>query len=104
MIIDADQVPGRRQFLVDSHWHVVVRGLADDLVTDVRHPLILLLVAATLVFAIGAANAVSLVLARVASKEKETSVRRALGATTRRVMQDVAGEDGSAWIAGLWKP
>jgi predicted permease len=95
-----DRVPGRRQFLVESHWHVVVRDLKDDLVQDVRQPLLLLFVAALLVFGIGAANAVSLVLARVASKEKETSVRRALGATGLRSAAPRIAEGLLAVIAG----
>jgi putative ABC transport system permease protein len=79
-----DRVRSRRQFLVDSHWRVVIRGLHDDLVSDVRMPMLLLLAGALLVFGIGAANAVALVLARVAARERETSVRSALGASAFR--------------------
>jgi predicted permease len=79
-----DRVPERKQFLVDNHWHVVIRGMHDDLVAGVRSPLTLLLLAAAVVFAIGIANAMALMLARVASREKETAVRSALGANAVR--------------------
>lgn len=74
----------RRQFLIDSHWRIVVRDLHELLIEDVRTPLALLLLAAMLVFVIAAVNSAGLVLARAASREREVALRSALGASARR--------------------
>lgn len=95
-----DRTPSRRQFLIDAHWHVVIRGLHASIVENVRLALMLLFVAAALVFAIGAANAAALVLARVASREKETSVRAALGAGRARAAAPRLAETCLATVVG----
>jgi predicted permease len=91
-----DRDPKRRQYLIDSHWRILVHGLHDLLIADVRMPLLLLLVAAALVFVIAAANSAALVLARVASRQRETALRTALGASTRRAAAPRLTE---AWLA-----
>jgi putative ABC transport system permease protein len=91
-----DRVLERRQFLIDSHWHVVIAGLHDDLVADLRRPLLLLLAAAALVFVIGAANSLALVLARAIGRRRESDVRGALGASPLRA---AATRILEAWLA-----
>jgi predicted permease len=91
-----DRAADRRQFLIDSHWSIIVRGLHDALTDNVRLPLTLLLVAAALVFVIAAANSAALVLARAASRQRESSLRTALGASTARAAAPRLTE---AWLA-----
>ena len=91
-----ERVAERRQFLADSHWHVVLANLHDDLAANLRGPLTLLLAAAALVFAIGAANGLALVLARAIGRRRESDVRGALGATPLRA---AAPRIFEAWLA-----
>ncbi|MBV8517477.1 MAG: ABC transporter permease [Acidobacteria bacterium] len=91
-----DRVASRRQFLLDTHWHIVLAGLHDDLVADLRRPLLLLFAAAALVFIIGAANSLALVLARAIARRRESDVRGALGAGPLRA---AATRFLEAWVA-----
>ncbi len=90
------RIPDRKQFLIESHWRILVRGMRDVMVEDARPALTLLLVAAMLVFVIGAANTAALVLTRSASRWLETSLRSALGAGLGRA---VAPRLTEAWIS-----
>lgn len=86
------RVPDRVAFLKESKWHVALFPLRDDLVKRARPALLLLLGAALLVALLAAANVTSLFLARTVARQRELSVRSALGASVGHLLRVVASE------------
>lgn len=86
------RVPDRVDFLKEVKWHVALFPLRDDLVQRARPALLLLLGAALLVALLAAANVTSLFLARTVARQKELSVRSALGASVWHLLRVVAFE------------
>jgi predicted permease len=76
----------------DKGWGAVVVPLHDDLVSDVRPAMLVLLGAVACVLLIACVNVANLILARGFSRHKEIAIRSALGASTLQVLRSVLTE------------
>jgi len=84
----------------DKGWGAVVVPLREQLVGEIRLPLLVLLGAVAFVLLIACANVMNLVLARVLSRQKEAAIRAVLGASRARVLQQVMSETLLLALAG----
>ena len=81
---------------------LTVTPLRDALVGEVRPVLLFVVAAGLLVLCVACLNTASLLLTRISAREREFAVRRAIGASTSRLVRQVSCESlVLAMIAGL---
>lgn len=79
---------------------IIVEDAKAAAVADVRPAIVVLLIAALLLFVTAIANVANLQLARVSARHRELTIRAALGAGTRRLARQLLIENGIIGVLG----
>jgi predicted permease len=96
----ADQINNIGTRLRVPNYHLSAFSLQDDDVREVRRTLYLLFGAVAFILLIGCANVANLLMVRSRQRLHETTIRAALGASTRRLVQQILIETLAAVFLG----
>jgi putative ABC transport system permease protein len=84
----------------DKGWGAQVLPLRDDMISDVRPALLVLLGAVSFILLIACVNVANLILAKTFTRQKEIAIRTALGASSARVLRQILSETVLLSFAG----
>jgi predicted permease len=92
---------GEHSYAKVSHWNMFSMPLLDYVAGDLRKPLAVLLGAVMLVLLIACANIAGLQLARASDRQRETSIRIALGAGRKTLLAQAFTESAVLAVIGV---
>jgi predicted permease len=84
----------------DKGWGALILPLQQDMVSDVRTALMVLLGAVAAVLLIACSNVANLVMAKTFERRKEIAIRSALGASRSRLLSRILAETSLIAVAG----
>jgi putative ABC transport system permease protein len=92
------QYPG--DYPAESRWTIRLVPLKENLVGNIRSSLMMLFGAVGMVLLIGCVNIANLLLARASARGREMAIRRALGGSRKRLMQQLLTESVLLSVVG----